>query len=201
MLLLSLPAWAQKKDEFKLVKKDGTTSIYERWINFPKTTIEAREVKGEFYFNNTIYEGLRLLQNESKIMQWQDHVSEFNVYKQTDTTAWYEYSYHDIPWPVSDQDHYLVYRMSSPSEGVLFITFESVVNDKVAPVRDGVTRMQLSGSWRYEQLEGGRTKVTYLIMSKPIGIPKFLTDPIIRSNIMTTIKGYVGLLEGKEAND
>ena len=55
--------------------------------------------------------------------------------------------------------------------------------------------MVLSGSWKWEQIAPGKTKVTYRILSKPIGIPKWLTDPIIRSNIMTTIEEYVALLE------
>lgn len=189
---------AQSKEEFELVKKDGTISVYERWITIPNSDppVKAREVKGEFYFRNTIYAGLRLIQDEEKIMQWQDHVSEFKVYKQRDTTAWLEYSYHDIPWPVSDQDHLLVYTMSSPSPGVIMLVFKSKVDDEIAPVRKGVTRMELSGSWKLEQIAPNKVKATYRILSKPIGIPKFLTDPIIRSNIMTTIKEYIALLEG-----
>jgi hypothetical protein len=125
-------------------------------------------------------------------------VSEFEVYKQPDTTFWFEYSYHDIPWPVSDQDHLLVYTLSAPGPGVLMLNFQSKVDDVLAPVRKGVTRMQLSGSWKLEQISQNRVKVTYRILSRPIGIPKFLTDPIIRSNIMTTIEEYIALLEPKK---
>lgn len=191
---------AQSKEEFELVKKDGTISVYERWITIPNSDppVKAREVKGEFYFQNTIYAGLHLIQDEEKIMQWQDHVSEFKVYKQPDTTTWLEYSYHDIPWPVSDQDHLLVYSMSAPGPGILTLAFQSKVDEGIAPVRKGVTRMELSGSWRLEQIAPNKVKATYRIQSKPIGIPKFLTDPIIRSNIMTTIKEYIALLEEKK---
>jgi hypothetical protein len=55
--------------------------------------------------------------------------------------------------------------------------------------------MELSGSWTWEQITPTRTKATYRILSKPSGIPKWLTDPIIRNNIMTTIEGYIALLE------
>src|SRR5688572_26853062 len=88
---------SQDKDGFVLVKKDGTTAIYERWIVFPKSDppIEAREVKGEFFFNNDMFAGLNLIQDEKKIQQWQKHVSEFKVYPLRDTMTWMEYSYHD----------------------------------------------------------------------------------------------------------
>jgi hypothetical protein len=197
---LCLNSEAQKRDEFVLVKKDGPVSIYERWIIFPKSDppVEAREVKGEFAFNNSIYAGLRLLQSEKLIQKWQSHVSEFKVYKQADTTQWLEYSYHDIPWPVSDQDHFLQYTVEQSKPGVLFVTFESVVNNEKAPVRKGVSRMKLSGSWTFEQVTPTQVKTTYLILSSPLNFPKFLTDPIIRSNMMSTIEKYVSILEHKK---
>lgn len=183
-----------------LVKKDGVVSIYERWITFPKSNppIEAREVKGVFTFRNTIWAGLRLLQDEKKIQQWQSHVSEFKVYRQADSTAWTEYSYHDIPWPVSDQDHYLYYTLVVKSPRELFIPFESKVDLVTAPVRKGVTRMHLSGSWTFEQIGPNEVRATYRILSTPLNIPKFLTDPIIRNNMMTTIKEYIAITEGRK---
>ncbi|MBA4054052.1 MAG: hypothetical protein C0490_05005 [Marivirga sp.] len=189
---------AQDKDGFVLVKKEGSIAIYERWLTFPSSNppVKAREVKGEFFFSNTIYAGLRLLKNEKTIKNWQSHVSEYKIYPHRDTTIWMEYSYHDIPWPVSDQDHFMEYKVTSPKAGqVLNISFRSRANETLAPVRKGVTRMQLAGSWTMEQISPGKVKVTYRILSKPIGIPKVFTDPIIRSNIMTTIEQYIALLE------
>jgi hypothetical protein len=187
------------KEGFVLVKKEGSIALYERWLTFPSSNppTKAREVKGEFYYNNnTIAAGLRLLKDESRIKQWQSHVSEFKVYPLHDTSTWMEYSYHEIPWPVSDQDHFMEYKVSRNEIGrVLTVSFKSKVSDSLAPVREGVTRMQLTGSWTLEQISSSRVKVTYRILSKPIGIPKVFTDPIIRSNIITTIQEYIGLLE------
>jgi hypothetical protein len=197
--LVGLSATAQEKEGFELVKKDGDITVYERWIDYPNSNppYKAREVLSEFYFNSTMYKGLRLMQDEEKIYRWQNHVTKFEVYKQPDSTIWHEYSYHDIPWPVSDQDHYLVYTLSVVSSTKLFVTFASLVDAARAPVNKSVTRMELSGSWTFEQLTPTRTKVTYRIISKPIGIPKWLTDPIIRSNIMTTMKEYIDVIEGR----
>lgn len=186
--------------KFELVKQDSPIFVHERWITFPGKvpTVKAREVKGEFLINASIYTILKLLKDESKIKIWQKHVSDFKVYPQADTTYWLEYSYHDIPWPVSDQDHFLKYVLTEQVPGKkLFITFESVVNDKLAPVEEGVTRMELAGSWTLEQVNAEHVKVTYRILSMPSHIPRMFTDPVIRSNLMSTIKALTKLAEGK----
>lgn len=189
--------FSQTKDEFVLVKQDGGISIYERWITFPKSepAITAREVKGEFFFRNKISSGIQLLQDEARIKKWQHHVSEFEVYKHKDTATWLEYSYHDIPWPVSDQDHFLVYNILRYTPNEAFIAFESTVDLKRAPIRKGVSRMELSGSWTFEQISDKKVKATYRILSMPGKIPKFITDPIIRNNMMTTIKQFIELAD------
>lgn len=183
------------EEGFSVVKSKDNITISERWIAFPKTNppVEAREVKGEFYAACDIQEALTLLKDESRIKQWQSHVSKFKVYPQTDST-WFEYSYHDIPWPVSDQDHFLIYKVEDMQKDQrIFITFESVAH-KFAPVTDDADRMTLAGSWLYER-ESGRTKITYRILSMPSSIPRIFTDPVIRSNMMTTIQSYIKLLE------
>lgn len=190
--------FAQDDADFVLIKQDENITIYERWITFPKSNppIKAREVKGEFFIQSTISEAIALIQDEKKIKLWQTHVSEFKVYPQRDTSTWQEYSYHDIPWPVSDQDHFLEYTIKDGSTADrVFITFETKKNNTLAPEREDVTRMCLTGSWLIENVGYRKIKVTYRILSKPIGIPRIFTDPVIRSNLMTTIKGYINTLE------
>ncbi|GIL22596.1 MAG: hypothetical protein BroJett042_11090 [Bacteroidota bacterium] len=196
---VSLKVVAQDPEvEFVLVKEDSPIYVHERWITFPGKVpaVKAREVKGEFLIRSSMYTILDLLKDESKIKIWQKHVSDFKVHLQPDTTWWLEYSYHDIPWPVSDQDHFLKYVLAEQIPGKqLFITFESVVNSKLAPVEKGVSRMELSGSWTLEQVNEDQVKVTYRILSMPSHIPRIFTDPVIRSNLMSTIKALTHLAE------
>lgn len=184
---------------FDLIKERDNIFIYERWIHFPKVSppIEAREVKSVFYAHATVEEGFALLRNESKIKLWQSHVSKFKVYPQNDT-LWYEYSYHDIPWPVSDQDHFLVYEIEEAKKGErMFVTFESIPHPALAPVDEDAARMRLAGSWLFEK-KGDKLKITYRILSMPSHIPRMFTDPVIRNNMMSTIKSYIKLLEEKK---
>lgn len=191
--------YAQDKPDqgFVLVKQDGPVSIYERWIIFPDSDPpqEAREVKGEFTVRTNPFKILHLLRDESRIRVWQPHVSKFKVYLQPDTTFWLEYSYHDIPWPVSDQDHFLEYQLYERKPGDLFITFKSRKDPVLAPRQRNVTRMILSGSWHLESLPDHRVKITYRILSMPVGIPRLFTDPIIRNKLMETIEELMKLSE------
>jgi hypothetical protein len=203
VMLFSFAGWAQHKakEGFSLVKSEPDIFIYERWTIFPKSNppVKAREVKGEFKIKSTVAKAAALLRDEKMIKEWQKHVSEFKVYLKSDSTWWEEYSYHDIPWPVSDQDHFLIYQLqkgSTPDR--MFITFESRVNNTLAPVRDDVTRMVLSGSWLIEKTGPGKIKVTYSILSMPSHIPRIFTDPVIRNNMMSTIKNYIRILETKK---
>lgn len=109
--------------------------------------MKAREVKGEFLIRSSMYTILDLLKDESKIKIWQNMFLIFKVHLQPDTTWWLEYSYHDIPWPVSDQDHFLKYVLTEEIPGKqLFITFESVANDKLAPVEKELA------AWNYPEV-------------------------------------------------
>ena len=204
VLLLALPISANAQvdpEGFELLRKEERIAIYERWVFYPgsQPPVKAREVKGEFRINSTIFEILSIIKDENKIQRWQKHVSKFKVYPQPDTTYWLEYSYHDIPWPVSDQDHFLEYRLTEKKPGeVFFITFQSQVNNRLAPVDEDVTRMQLTGSWELIQLSPKEVKVIYRIYSMPIGIPRIFTDPVIRSNLMSTIKALTKLAEENE---
>jgi hypothetical protein len=191
-----LRAQSDEDSEFQLVKRSGEISLYERWIDLPgEEDKQAREVKSVFYYNSSMHAALRLLQDQNKAMQWQDHVSEFKLFPQGDTTRWYEYSYHDIPWPVSDQDHFMEYRISSSDRGQMLISFKSQIDEKLAPERKGVTRIILKGSWHFEQIAERRVKVTYRIYSLPLDIPRMLTDPIVRTNMVSTIEDFVAMVE------
>jgi hypothetical protein len=186
-------------EKFELVKGDSPVFIYERWITFPGKVpaVRAREVKSEFTIYTTIPKLLSILKDEAQIKTWQAHVAEFKVFP-ADTIHWFEYSYHDIPWPVSDQDHFLKYQLIEKVPGEkIFISFQSFSDPKLAPIKSGVSRMELVGSWLFEQVTPTQVKVTYRILSMPSSIPRMFTDPVVRSNLLTTIKALTKLAEEK----
>jgi len=49
----------------------------------------------------------------------------------------------------------------------------------------------LSGRWEFEKQANGYTEVRYFIQTtKASSLPRFITDPIVRSNMMRTMEGF-----------
>lgn len=199
-LLPSLYTLAQSASEpaFEIVKQEYNATLYERWITFPESNppVTAREVKGEFTINRSVQDILAIIKDESRIKLWQKRILEFKVYPISDS-SWRAYSYHYIPWPLNNQDHYLHYEMREGSGGKKVIAFKTVTDEKVAPKRNGVTRMVLAGGWVLDPVGENKTKVTYRILSMPMGYPRFIVDPIIRGNLMSTIQSLIEVAEKK----
>lgn len=201
LLFFNTPLNAQisKLEVFDLVKSDSPVFIYERWVTFPDKVpaVKAREIKSEFTIRTTIHELITILQDETQVKNWQTHVAEFKIFP-GDTAYWLEYSYHDIPWPVSDQDHFLKYQLiEKVPDKKIFIRFQSVSDLNLVPLKNGVSRMELTGSWLFEQVSPRQVKVTYRILSMPSNIPRMFTDPVVRSNLLSTIKALTKLAEEK----
>lgn len=201
LLSLSLAAQDKKIDsdpEFVLIREEPSISLHERWIHYPGKTppVPAREVKGEFHIDGSIYTILKLIKDETQIHNWQNHVGEFKVYPKPDTNEWHQYTYYDAPWPVSDQDHFVRYTLIEKSKGTeLLINFESDTNYKLAPLNEDVTRLEINGSWHMQQLAPNKAKVTYRVQSMPGGAPRMLTDPVVRGNLMSSIRSLKELAE------
>ena len=194
IFLGGLCARAQDGEAFTEVKRDGDVAIFERWVPLHSNPdIKVRELKTEFYYRNSLDAGVQLLRSEKMAPEWRSHLLEFRIYPRT-SHQWLEYTYHDIPWPVSNQDHFLQFDVRKQTPQQTLISFHSIESDQHAPL-DGVTRITLRGSWLFEQVGHSRVKVVYRVTSIPSGIPRVFLDPIIRSNMMTTIKSYIQLLE------
>ena len=85
--------------------------------------------------------------------------------------------------------------------GYAHVYFSSVADGRYPP-EDGIKRMEgVQGLWRFESQADGKTRVTYsvLILEKP-SLPRWITDPIVRSNMMDSMVAFCDVLskEGKK---
>jgi hypothetical protein len=198
--IIAVPAFCQNDDEgFVVVKKEPPFEVHERWVEFPGKTppVTSRELKSEFTVRAKIYQIVAFLKDETHISEWQSHVSMYKIYHKKDTNSWDEYSRHDVPWPVSDQDSFLEYKLTEVKTGEeVLITFKSRIDHDVAPLYKDVNRVELIGSWKLEQLTSDTVKVTYRIQSAPVtNLPRLVVDPFIRNNLLSSMKSMTELVE------
>lgn len=202
LLFICTLTFGQDNNEgFVLVKKADAVEVHERWIEFPgkQPAIKSRELKSQVTINASMYELLALLKDESQIYAWQTNVSKYKIYLKEDTASWHEYSRYKIPWPLDDQDSFMEYNVSEVRPGQeLHINFQSKVDHSRAPLYTDVNRIELIGSWRFEQIAPDVVRVTYRIQSVPIGnFPRMIVDPVIRNNLLSTVKSLKDLIESK----
>ncbi|MEJ0029008.1 MAG: hypothetical protein WDO15_00930 [Bacteroidota bacterium] len=103
--------------------KEPTIELQERWVEFPgkKPAVISRELKTEFTVRAPIFKIINLIRDESQVNSWQQHLRSYKIYHTKDTTIWNEYSCRDIPWPMSDQDSFMEYKLYEISPGMEYL--------------------------------------------------------------------------------
>lgn len=195
MMLMVITTNAQAED-YKLVKKEGLLSLYEKWVTAMNGE-KAREIKAVFYAHAKPADAVALLKDQSKALEWNPNAGEYKVVVSANPNSWLNYVIYDIPWPVGDQDLCLQYSMKQ-SGTVTEVVFQGT-DHKSFPVKSGVGRISgTKGKWVFEQQTNGLMKITYTISTnRNSKLPKFITDPIIHDNMMESMVLFTSLLENK----
>lgn len=199
VLGLILPGYALESEnnsndttDFTLVKRSDGIALYERWYAIGANE-EAREVKATFTIRTSPEAALALLKDGSKGQLWNKST---NAYRLLDVrkNTWISYIEYDLPWPVSNQDCVLQYRVNGGTDTVT-VTFLNIEHPAL-PVRKRVKRIpDIKGKWIFIQTVDG-VRVEYYITTKPSDtLPNWLTDPIIRNNLIETLSGFRSILE------
>jgi len=198
-LLLCHVLFAQKTlaSEFKIVKKQGDIVLYERWIT-GSTGESVRELKAEFSVKSNTENVIALLKNQKEGTKWNMNTSVYKIVNTLNEDVWINYIKYDMPAMMDDQECCLLYQVASFSgeQNMLKVSFESTVSP-LFPVNPDVKRITgVRGEWILRPQSNKSLKVTYLITSdKSSNIPRFVSDPIIRGNLLKTIESFRDLLE------
>lgn len=185
-------------NEFKLIKQNGPTHLYERWITVNKE--QVRELKAVFSVKSNIPDVIKLLQSQEHGTRWQTKASTYAVKVLQEPVSWVSYIQYDLPAIMDDQDCLLLYTIplglvaDAPSCVVLF----NSTTDSQYPVKKGVKRISgVKGSWKLERQQDDWLKVTYTISSdRDKAIPRFVSDPVIHDNIFKSMSNFKKILEG-----
>lgn len=178
--------------DFKLVKSGEGVTLYERWYSLSGGK-QARELKASFTVKNTCAQVVAMIHNQHKGLEWNTGASSFAIRNLT-ASGWITYICYDLPWPLDDQDCVLKYtRADAGSQTILHFASTS---HATFPVKEGISRIpNVKGRWLLQQLSGA-TRVEYYITTTPSAtLPRSLTDPVVRNNLISGLAKLKKLLE------
>lgn len=183
--------------DFKWVKTSNGIMLYERWVMHNGNKV--RELKVCFDAPGAgLTDVVGLLKDAGKGSSWNVRSSQYKVTKTPDEHVWLNYIRYSLPWPMEDQDCSLkyFYNTTAATAGFHTIYFESIQH-QVYPRFKNVTRLEgTSGKWTVEQQENRPSRITYQILTNKSGtVPRWVSDPIVYDNILTTMARFKSLLQ------
>lgn len=184
---------ASPSTEFVLVKEDQGIELYERWYKMKSGKL-TREVKAVCTIKTSVGSATSLLQDESKASYWNKGTSRVKIIAQKEN-SWLSYIQYKLPWPMENQDCVLQNTRQLLSNDFAIVWFNTVEHDSF-PEMDKTHRIPyIKGRWIFKQNDS-QTRTEYFITTTPSTIlPRQLTDPIIRQNLINTIASFRSLLE------
>ena len=183
--------------EFKIVKKQGAITLFERWITGTKNE-PVRELKAEFLVKSDIESVIGLLKNQSSGIQWNKNASLYKIANSVNSNQWINYIKYNMPAMFDDQECCVLYQVDSYSSNKdkCIINFQSTACPAFPPKADLKRITGINGQWKLELQQNHVLKVTYLISSdRNSKIPRFLSDPIVQNNLFATMENFKNLLE------
>lgn len=181
-------------EEYGIVMQDERITLYERWVFFLDTNIKGREIQGVFETSASMDKMLTTVVDETRIREWQTNIIKYQYIPGSDS-IWHTYSLYKMPWPLNKQDYLLKYTLRKLTDNLTVLSFQDSLDEQLAPLNKNVDRKPTIGQWQFEKLSNGNTQVIYTIVTKPTGYPRFITDPIVRNNLMSIINALVEVAE------
>ena len=178
---------------YQLVKKAKGIELYEKWYEITSSQ-QAREVKVAYRIHASIESAAALIENEGKATQWNKGSSHYKIIPKDDN-SWISYIQYDLPWPLDNQDCVLHYTVSHSTADQIIISFRSVEYEVFPPAKNVSRISEIKGKWVFKTTPEG-TQVDYSITTMPSPtLPRWVTDPIVRNNLIDTMDEFRNILE------
>jgi len=192
-LIMAAGSVAPASTDYKIVKQDKIVTLYERWIQAGPGE-KVRELKANFEVRSNSAKLVSLLQNQQLGTRWTPHAKEYKVSPAARPNQWINYVKYAMPWPFDDQDCCLLFSVDNASQ----ISFTSTFSDTY-PLKKNTSRIsKANGKWLMQDKGNGILNITYSISTaKSKKVPAWISDPIVRNNMVETMKAFKKILENE----
>ena len=195
-LLFTDPAPPEAKD-FELIFEKNGVQVFERW-NAGADEKEHRELKAVFNIRAKHDALMAAVREKEKGLLWMQRVAELELLPGGRNGQWRAYIRYGLPWPARDHDCVLSYQRAQPNKGHTVVTFQSTQLTAYPPQK-GVHRiLGLSGRWEFSAQEDQSYSASYYVQTADSSpIPRFILDPLVRSNLLSTMEAFREVVEGR----
>jgi hypothetical protein len=199
MVLISSFTASSLPENYVLVGKNKSVSLYERWIT-SNSGGKVREIKAIFIVHADMNKAIGFMRDASSGAKWNTNVKTYEILPTDEQNTWFTYIRYRLPWPMEDRDCCLTntVRYCTDKAQSTEILFQSTTHTKF-PERKKVSRINgTTGKWVFTPMDKGQLQVTYLVITtQSSNIPKWIADPIVRDNLIETMTSLKNKLEVK----
>ncbi len=176
VLLLALVPLSMQGQAWELKQYKDGISVYTRKVEGSNTV----EFKGEITVKSNLAGILAVIDSVPEYTKWMHNCGGSKRIKKINEYSGYSYYVIETPWPVTDRDACVFYKVSqNPSTKVVTIDITGV-KDYIPPKPDKVRIPLVKASWQLIPVSRGLTKVIYQAHSEIGGyVPAALVNAYI----------------------
>lgn len=170
VVLIALTLFAQ--DTWKLERDKNGIKVFTR--KTPK--VSMKESKTEIFFNSPPEQLIKFFKDVENHKSWMHRISTSDLLKKTNDNEFYAYYIASAPWPVSNRDAIVHYKIKKEANGD-FVVIATGMPEEI-PQQKGLVRIpKLYSTWEFLKQPNGTTKLIYTSLSEPGGgIPEWLAN-------------------------
>ena len=188
LLVYPLSSYCNPEGSFSKLKSSNGIDLYYRWMKMADGH-KVRQLKAVLDIQGGTEEVVNLLRDEAHAMEWIQSARQYRILTEAPGSAWMNYIRFSVPWPLADQDCILEYTMEEISQGETRINFQCM--PEYLEQVEGVSRMKdIYGTMVVKALSDTQSRLEcYFLSKKASVIPRWVTEPIITSNILKVMEG------------
>lgn len=190
--LLCLPAFGQKKGDWKLKKEADDFKVYLR----KSETSHINEVKVQYEVEASLHSIVAALKDVPAFPSWIYKCAEATVLEKVSDTETIYYCRFDFPFPMSDRDYIArsaVWQNKNTKE--IFIVVKGDYD--YLPIKNDIVRLpKLAINWHIQPISAQKVRLEYHLVSYPGGtIPDWVVNLAIDKGPVNSMKEFKEMLE------
>jgi hypothetical protein len=188
-LFIALSLFAQ--DNWKLERDKNGIKVFTR-----KTTkASMKESMTEIFVKGTPDQIVKEFKNISTHNTWMHRIATSELLKKISDNEFHAYYVASAPWPVSNRDIVIHYKIKKEANGNYTIISNAIPNE--IPKKPGLVRIPKSFStWEFIAQKDGTTKIIYTSLSEPGGsVPEWLANSSATDTPFNTVAALKAKVE------